>query len=91
MVVATEWGEPRLVTEWRELGGPPVVPPSRSGYGTSVVRELIPFELGGTVDLVFAAGGLECRLELSTDWVSTASSSNDARQELHAASANSKN
>jgi two-component sensor histidine kinase len=49
-------GEPRLVTEWRELGGPPVVPPIRSGYGTSVVRELIPFELGGTVDLVFAAG-----------------------------------
>jgi PAS domain S-box-containing protein len=84
-------GDPRLVIEWKEVGGPAVVPPSRSGYGTSVVRELIPFELGGTVDLVFAADGLECRLELSADWVSTASSSKDASQELHAASADPNN
>jgi two-component sensor histidine kinase len=67
-------GDPHLIIEWKEVGGPPVVPPSRSGYGTSVVRELIPFELGGSVDLVFATDGLECRLELSSHWVSTASS-----------------
>ena len=84
-------GDPRLVIEWKEVGGPPVVPPSRSGYGTSVVRELIPFELGGTVDLEFAADGLECRLELSADWVSTARSSKDASQELHTASADPNN
>ena len=59
----------RLAIEWQELGGPPVLPPTQSGYGTSIVRELIPFELGGTVNLDFAPDGLRCRLEISDDWV----------------------
>ena len=59
----------RLAIEWQEVGGPPVADPNRSGYGTSIVRELIPFELGGTVDLAFAPDGLRCRLEIPGDWV----------------------
>ena len=35
-------------------GGPNVVPRIRSGYGTSVIRDLVPYELGGTVELVHA-------------------------------------
>lgn len=54
-----------VVIEWRELGGPPVVAPKRSGYGTSLIRDLIPHELGGTVDLVFARDGVCCRVEIS--------------------------
>jgi PAS domain S-box-containing protein len=61
----------RLVIEWQEAGGPPVLPPSQSGYGTSVIRELIPFELGGTVELDFASEGIRCRLELPADWISS--------------------
>jgi PAS domain S-box-containing protein len=59
----------RLALEWREVGGPPVTDPSKSGYGTTIVRELIPFELGGTVELTFAPDGLRCRLEIPADWV----------------------
>jgi PAS domain S-box-containing protein len=59
----------RLAIEWQELGGPLVLPPTQSGYGTGIVRELIPFELGGTVDLDFAPDGLRCRLEISDDWI----------------------
>jgi two-component sensor histidine kinase len=59
----------RLAIEWQELGGPPVVKPNRCGYGASTIRELIPFELGGTVDLAFASSGLQCQLEIPTDWV----------------------
>ncbi|MFZ1103964.1 MAG: PAS domain S-box protein, partial [Hyphomicrobiaceae bacterium] len=46
-------GHPRahLVFEWREAGGPPVVALGKSSYGTSTIRDLIPYELGGTVDL----------------------------------------
>jgi hypothetical protein len=33
------------------------------------VREVIPFELGGSVDLVFAADGVQCRLEIPAEWV----------------------
>jgi hypothetical protein len=32
------------------------------GYGTSVIRDLIPYELGGTVDNVLAADGVRCKI-----------------------------
>jgi PAS domain S-box-containing protein len=60
----------KLVIEWQEFGGPPVLLPSQSGYGTSIIRDLIPFELGGTVELVFAAKGIRCRLEIPAGWIS---------------------
>ena len=50
----------RLAIEWQEIGGPPVSAPSACGYGTSIIRELIPYELGGTVDLAFAPSGVQC-------------------------------
>jgi two-component sensor histidine kinase len=59
-----------LVLEWREIGGPPVGAPGISGYGTSTIRELIPYEFGGTVDLTLAPEGVRCRLELPADWLS---------------------
>jgi two-component sensor histidine kinase len=54
----------RLVLAWRETGGPSVVPPSKSGYGLDVVRSVIPYELGGTVDHVFAPEGARCQMEI---------------------------
>jgi len=54
----------RLVLTWEETGGPLVVPPSKSNYGMHVVRELIPYELGGTVDHVLAPEGARCRMEI---------------------------
>ena len=58
----------RLLIEWQESGGPPVLAPSRSGYGTTIIRELIPFEFGGEVELSFASGGTRCRLEIPGEW-----------------------
>jgi two-component sensor histidine kinase len=52
-----------LVLEWREVGGPPVVSKVQSSYGTDLIRDLIPHELGGAVDLMFAAEGVNCRIE----------------------------
>src|SRR5262249_21936230 len=59
-------GDPHapLVLEWRETAGPSVVAPQKTGYGTSIIRDLIPYEFGGTVDLTFAPLGVQCRLEL---------------------------
>jgi two-component sensor histidine kinase len=55
----------RLLLEWiEETRSPPVVAPSQVGYGVRAIRNLIPYELGGTVDLVFDAGGVRCRMEL---------------------------
>ncbi len=49
---------------WRETGGPPIQAPSRSGYGTSLIRALIPHELGGKVELELAPTGVICRIEI---------------------------
>jgi PAS domain S-box-containing protein len=55
---------PCLKFEWLETGGPLVVTAAPSGYGTSLIRELIPHELGGTVDLVFAPEGASCNIQI---------------------------
>jgi PAS domain S-box-containing protein len=64
-------GHPRshLVLDWLEIGGPSVVAPAHSGFGTSTIRDLIPYEFGGTVGLAFAPSGVRCRLELPADWL----------------------
>jgi PAS domain S-box-containing protein len=54
----------KLLFEWRELGGPPVHPEAPSGYGTSLIRSLIPHELGGKVDLTFTPDGVSCKIEI---------------------------
>ena len=58
-----------LVLDWRETGGPPVRTPHAFGHGTSVIRELIPYELGGTVDYVLAPEGVRCKLEIPALWL----------------------
>jgi PAS domain S-box-containing protein len=50
--------------EWREADGPAVRLPQRSGYGMEVIRDLLPYELDGDVDLEFAPGGVRCDLDI---------------------------
>jgi PAS domain S-box-containing protein len=53
-----------LTITWHELGGPSIATPVQAGYGSSLIRDLIPHELGGTVDLVFASDGAYCKIEI---------------------------
>jgi PAS domain S-box-containing protein len=53
-----------LSITWREIGGPAVRASPECGYGVSLIRDLIPRELGGSVDLVFASGGVCCTFEI---------------------------
>jgi len=54
----------RLTITWREHGGEPITAPVQSGYGLSLIRDLIPHELGGTVDLTFPPDGACCKIEI---------------------------
>jgi PAS domain S-box-containing protein len=63
----TDGGSPTLTIVWRETGGPPVAASAQSGYGTSLIRDLIPHELGGTVDLVLAPEGVRCTIVIPLD------------------------
>jgi PAS domain S-box-containing protein len=68
--VSVEWEAPEgtLSVAWRETGGPPVVASTpQSGYGTSLIRDLIPHELGGKVDLVMAPEGVQCTIVIPFD------------------------
>jgi PAS domain S-box-containing protein len=68
--VSVNWHQPvggeasRVKIEWRESGGPSVVGPAKTGYGTTLIREMIPHELGGTVDLAFVSEGVCCQIEV---------------------------
>ena len=53
-----------LILVWRELGGPPVAAATHSGYGTDLIRNLIPHELGGRVALAFVKQGVNCQIEV---------------------------
>src|SRR5262249_44332604 len=62
--------ESLLCIHWEESGGPHVVPPARSGFGPSAVSELIPYELGGSVDLMHLTEGVRCELQIPAHWLS---------------------
>lgn len=54
-----------LELEWQEIGGPPVSPPDRRGLGSRLMKRCIERDLGGELDLVFAATGVTCRISIS--------------------------
>jgi two-component sensor histidine kinase len=58
-----------LVFLWREFGGPPTSAEVQSGYGSRLIRELVPYELGGTVDHQLAEQGVSCRIEFPLEQV----------------------
>jgi PAS domain S-box-containing protein len=68
--VSVSWGSTRadvattLTITWREFGGPPIAAPVQSGYGSRLIRDLIPFELGGAVNLKFPAEGAYCSIAI---------------------------
>ena len=53
-----------LSIAWREIGGPAVAASPDCRYGVRIIRDLIPQELGGSVDLAFASGGVCCKIEI---------------------------
>jgi PAS domain S-box-containing protein len=63
-----------LALEWRETGGPLISAQAGAGYGTTVIRELIPYELGGRVDYALAADGVRCNLQIPARWLDRSAS-----------------
>ena len=48
---------------WTESGGPPVQPPERTGFGTTLIERSIAHELDGRATLHYRPGGLVCELQ----------------------------
>jgi PAS domain S-box-containing protein len=49
---------------WDERGGPPVVQPTRKGFGSRLIERQLRLEFGGTAKLDFRETGLVCRMHL---------------------------
>ena len=66
--VNIEWGReckgPRdeFWMTWQESGGPPVVEPTRRGFGTTVISRLLTTSLGGNVEVRYAVTGFSWTL-----------------------------
>jgi two-component sensor histidine kinase len=56
-------GKRVLRLSWAENGRPPVTPPARKGFGTTLIEYIVK---GGNGSLAFQPDGLVCVLELST-------------------------
>ena len=49
-----------LKITWREKGGPPIqTPPTRKGFGSTIIERSIPYELKGEADISYKMSGLE--------------------------------
>jgi light-regulated signal transduction histidine kinase (bacteriophytochrome)/CheY-like chemotaxis protein len=58
-----------LVIDWKESGGPPVQPPSRRGFGTTIIERSIPFDLKGDAELRFDLLGVQARFVIPANYV----------------------
>ncbi|MEP7239715.1 MAG: PAS domain-containing protein [Devosia sp.] len=55
-------GAAQFVFAWRESGGPPVVLPSRKGFGSRLISKVLPGDFRGEVQVDYAPGGMVCTL-----------------------------
>jgi PAS domain S-box-containing protein len=58
--VSNREAAPKLEMRWSEKDGPPVVPPSRKGFGSRLIERGLASDLGGEVKIAFAETGLTC-------------------------------
>lgn len=59
-----------LVLTWCESGGPPVQPPSRKGFGTTIIDRSVPYDLGGAATVEYKPDGVEAVFRIPARHVS---------------------
>jgi light-regulated signal transduction histidine kinase (bacteriophytochrome) len=72
--VAIDWtrdGKGDLIIDWRECDGPPVKPPTRRGFGSTIIEHSIPHDLDGEVALDYRPEGFQARIRIPGRYVST--------------------
>ncbi|UAB78797.1 GAF domain-containing protein [Erythrobacter sp. SCSIO 43205] len=58
-----------LLINWTEVGGPPVQPPTRKGFGSTIIQRAIPYDLRGEAELNFKLSGVEASFRIPARYV----------------------
>jgi len=48
---------------WRERGGPPILTPTRTGFGSRLIKGVLPADFGGTVEVKYDPTGFSLELK----------------------------
>jgi light-regulated signal transduction histidine kinase (bacteriophytochrome) len=59
----------KLLVNWTEQGGPPVQPPIRRGFGSTIIERSIPHDLKGEAEIKYALAGVSARFVIPADYV----------------------
>jgi hypothetical protein len=51
-----------MTIDWAETGGPPVVKPTRRGFGSDLIERGLARQFGGTAILDFNTAGVRCHI-----------------------------
>ncbi|WP_428685803.1 HWE histidine kinase domain-containing protein [Reyranella sp.] len=54
---------------WTEQGGPPVTPPTRRGFGSTVIERSIPYDLKGEATVAYEVTGVCARFVIPASYV----------------------
>ena len=54
-----------IALDWIERGGPPVVKPSRRGFGSRLIQDILAVDSGWRVTVDYAPEGLTCRMVIA--------------------------
>ena len=52
----------QLVIVWSEHDGPEIAPPDATGFGSRLLKDILPQEVGGSAELTYRGSGVEFRL-----------------------------
>jgi len=68
-VIVSRDAEDNFCAHWRESGGPPVKPPKRRGFGSTIIERSIPYELKGTAEIDYRLKGVEAHFCIPSRFV----------------------
>lgn len=52
------------IVTWQESGGPRVETPTRTGFGSTLIERVVPFDLGGEAEIAYAPDGVVATLNI---------------------------
>ncbi len=67
-IQTVESGQPMLRMTWREFGGPPVIPPASTGFGSALIKSSVQ-QLEGDLALDWRETGIVCEFRVPADQV----------------------